>query len=240
MSQTHFIADLHLGDEQPRCTERFVGYTQGLAREAEALYILGDLFDAWIGDDDDAPTARAVVTALRELSTAGTAIYVQHGNRDFLIGEQFCQATGAQLLPDEHCIDLYGTPTLLMHGDLLCTDDVQYQAVRKQVRQPDWSATLLAQPLPVRRQLAAQYRQQSGEATSQLAADIMDVNTDAVEQAFTRHNVQQIIHGHTHRPHDHQLTIDRHTRQRRVLSDWHEDQGEVLQATASGIQRITV
>lgn len=230
-----FISDLHLAAERPRATELFLRFARDRARQAEALYVLGDLFDAWIGDDDGGPLATAVRGALSELTAAGVAVSFQGGNRDFLIGAQFVGATGVRLLPDHAVIDLYGVPTLLMHGDLLCTDDLDYQQARRMLRNPAFVADFLAKPLPARAALAAEYRRRSGEATSLKAEDIMDVNTDAVAQAMRAHGVRRLIHGHTHRPAIHDLSLDGTAAQRIVLAEWHDDEGQCVCVTADAV-----
>lgn len=231
---TLFISDLHLCAERPRITELFLDFLAREAAAAEALYILGDLFEYWIGDDaldggDNGDGTREIVVALRQLSAAGVPIFLLHGNRDFLLGENFCAATGCRLLSDPSVIDLYGEPTLLMHGDLLCTDDLEYQTVRRQVRDPRWIAQFLARTRPEREALVRGYRAQSQAVTQAKAAEIMDVNADAVAAAMTAHGVRRLIHGHTHRPAIHRLAQGK----RIVLGDWYE-QGSVLACDASG------
>lgn len=231
---TLFISDLHLCAERPRITELFLDFLTREAAAAEALYILGDLFEYWIGDDALASTEgddgmQAIVAALRRLTAAGVPVFVQHGNRDFLLGADFCAATGCELLPDPSLIDLYGEPTLLMHGDLLCTDDLEYQQVRRQLRDPRWIAQFLAHTRSERAALVRGYRAQSQAVTQAKPAEIMDVNSDAVAAAMASHGVRQLIHGHTHRPAVHRLPHGR----RIVLGDWYE-QGSVLACDADG------
>lgn len=230
-----FISDLHLAPDRPRATAIFLRFAGGRARAAESLYILGDLFDAWIGDDDDGPLAIAVRRALRELTAAGVAVYFQGGNRDFLVGERFAADTGVRRLADFTVVDLYGTPTLLTHGDLLCTDDLDYQRARAMLRSPAFVADFLAKPLPARAALAAEYRRRSGEATSLKAEDIMDVNADTVSRALREHGVRRLIHGHTHRPAIHALTLDGAPAERIVLAEWHDDAGHCVSVTAAGL-----
>lgn len=213
---TLFISDLHLDAERPAITRAFLHFLDTKAREAQALYILGDLFEAWIGDDDDSDLAQRVQQALRAYSNAGHQLYFMAGNRDFLVGQGFVEATGCTLLDDPTLIDLYGRPTLLLHGDTLCTDDVDYQAFRQQARNPDWQAPLLAQPLPVRRQLAAQLRAKTSSLAAMKAEDIMDVNRDEVVRVMQASDARLMIHGHTHRPDRHPLP----TGERIVLGDW--------------------
>lgn len=215
--QTLFISDLHLDGGRPDLIAAFLDWARGPARRAERVYILGDLFEAWIGDDDDQPWVATVVQALRALGDSGVSVALQHGNRDFLIGERFCRETGAGLLDEAAVIDLYGRSALLLHGDTLCTDDVGYQAFRMQVRAPAWQQAVLGRPLAERRALAAQLRNDSRTAQDGKQADIMDVNAAAVEAAMRGHGVDLLIHGHTHRPARHRLD-DR--AERIVLGDW--------------------
>lgn len=219
---TLFISDLHLHESRPAVTEAFYQFLDNRASGAEALYILGDFFDAWIGDDDDAPLNAEVAQHLRQLSDHGTRIYVMHGNRDFLLGENFAKTAGATLIADPTLIDLYGQPTLLMHGDTLCTLDTEYQAFRQQVRSSAWQQQILAQPLAARRALAAQIRAQSKSMNSMKAEDIMDVTPEEVVRVMRDAGVRQLIHGHTHRPARHPLAIDGMAAERIVLGDWHD------------------
>jgi len=230
-----FISDLHLKPESPQLAAILLDLLHGRARDAEALYVLGDLFEAWPGDDDlDDPFNAPVVAGFRAAADAGTRLHFQHGNRDFLLGPKFMAATGGTLLPEEVVIDLHGVPTLLMHGDQLCTDDLAYQQFRAQVRNPPWQQALLAQPLAARKHLARQMREGSDAAKSGKSMDIMDVNGDAVAAAFRRHGVERMIHGHTHRPARHLHDVDGTARERIVLADW-RDTGHVLEAAADGV-----
>lgn len=224
---TLFVSDLHLDPARPATTALFLDFLARQARQTEACYILGDLFEAWIGDDDDTELGRVVVNALRSLADSGVPVYFLHGNRDFLIGPRFASESGIQLLPETEVIDLYGEPVLLLHGDTLCTDDVDYQAFRAQVRNPVWQARLLEQPLAQRRALAGQLRETSRQALQQKATDITDVNPAAVNQALRAHGVRRMIHGHTHRPAIHEWTLDELPVRRAVLGDWYV-QGSVL------------
>ena len=230
---TLFISDLHLEPTRPAITTLFLDFLEQRARRAEALYILGDLFEAWIGDDDDADIGRTVAAALRTLTDQGVPTFFLHGNRDFLLGERFAAASGIQLLPESMVIELGGERVLLLHGDTLCTDDVEYQAFRTQVRDPAWQARTLALPLAQRRALAGQLRETSRQATRQKAADITDANPTAVDQALRAHGVHRLIHGHTHRPALHDWTLDGQAARRAVLGDWY-DQGSVLVCDAAG------
>ncbi len=228
-----FVADLHLDARRPAISELFLAFLAGEARHAGALYILGDLFEAWIGDDA-VSSEDPIIAGLRCLSDSGVAIYVMHGNRDFLLGEDFAAMTGAQLLPEPCRIEIDGEPTLLMHGDSLCVDDVEYQRFRAMVRDPDWQAQFLAKPLGERQAFAEQARTESAHQTSQLDNAITDVNAEAVERSMADHGVRQLIHGHTHRPAIHELTLAGEPAQRIVLGDWFE-QGSVLRARSGAL-----
>lgn len=232
---TLFISDLHLSEERPAITERFVRFLQEDAPAAEALYILGDLFEAWLGDDMVLPEYHRAITALKALGDRGVPIYVMHGNRDFLLGEEFCRQSGATLLDDPAIIDLYGTPTLLLHGDTLCTDDVDYQKFRSMVRDPAWQSALLARSPEERLALAREYRDMSQNEMSHKAEAIMDVNPQAVEQLMRETGIYHMIHGHTHRPGRHEFEVDGQPATRIVLGDWYE-QGSVLVCSAAGCQ----
>ena len=221
---TLFISDLHLSQERPHITRLLLGFLQGPARDAEALYILGDLFEAWLGDDMVLPDYAQTIAELKRLS-AVTPVFVMHGNRDFLLREGFTEMTGAELLADEVIIDLYGNRALLMHGDTLCTDDVAYQEFRAMVRDPAWQQAMLAKSPQERLELARQYREISKTETQAKGEMIMDVNQQAVEQAMQRHAVSLLIHGHTHRPAIHDFTLDGAAARRIVLPDWYEQGG---------------
>ena len=219
---------------------QFLHFLRTQAREAQALYILGDLFEAWIGDDEDSELAKAVRAGLRELSDSGVPVYLMRGNRDFLLGTAFAQATGAQLLPDPCVLSLEGEPTLLMHGDLLCSDDHSYLAFRREVRQPAWRERFLGQSIEARRAFAEQAREasrghQQGLRDQGKLEAITDVNEATVAATLERHGVRRIIHGHTHRPAIHSLQADGHTAQRIVLGDWYQ-QGSVLRLSANGLE----
>lgn len=225
---TLFIADLHLDDARPDITdlfERFLASPE--ARSANAFYILGDLVEAWIGDDDDAPLPARIAAATRALRDAGVPVYFMVGNRDFLLGEAFAERAGMTLLDDGTVHEIEGAPTLLMHGDVLCTDDVEYQAVRAQVRTAAWKAQILAMPLEARRAFAAKARSDSKSRTGQTDETIMDVNQGAVENAMRAAGVRRLVHGHTHRPAVHDFALDGQPAQRIVLGDWY-DHGSVL------------
>jgi UDP-2,3-diacylglucosamine hydrolase len=231
---TLFIADLHLDPSRPAITELFESYlASDEVRHADALYILGDLVEAWIGDDDDAELPRRIAAAIRAVRDASVPVYFMAGNRDFLLGETYAQRAGLTLLDDGTVHDLYGHPTLLMHGDLLCTDDVAYQAVRQQVRTPQWKAQIMSMSLEARRAFAAKARAAIRAHTGATQESIMDVNTDAVQQALRDAGVNRMIHGHTHRPAIHALQLDGHPAERIVLGDWYEH-GSVLKVTPAG------
>jgi UDP-2,3-diacylglucosamine hydrolase len=239
MKPTLFISDLHLEDAAPARTEWLAAFLSGPASEATALYILGDLFEFWIGDDALSPTAQHVAKALGKLGAAGVNCFFMHGNRDFLVGEKYARLAGMELLPEEHVIDLCGTPTLLLHGDSLCTDDVEYQALRRQVRNPDWQAGVLALSIEERLQMASQAREASKQHTRSASMEIMDVNQQAVEEAFDRHGVPRMIHGHTHRPARHSVELRNGPAERIVLSDWYK-QGSFLRVSEDSIESVTI
>jgi len=223
-----FISDLHLTEERPEANERFIAFLEDKARAAETLYILGDFFEYWIGDDDLGEAFNAVIAGLlADLTRRGVPVYLMHGNRDFLIGEQFCAATGAMLLQDPVVEKIQGEKTLLVHGDTLCTDDLDYQAWRRKARDPAFQAEFLAKPLAERRRAIVQMREKSKQVVQEKTAEIMDVNDDAVRQALRRHGVRRLIHGHTHRPGRHTLEVDGERCERWVLPDWYGRGGYV-------------
>lgn len=217
---TLFISDLHLEKDRPDLSDAFVRFCETEATHAKALYILGDLVDAWLGDDDDSEIPQLVTQTLASLSGQGVEVYLMPGNRDFLYGDDFAKASGCTLLSDPTVIELSGKTTLLMHGDSLCTDDQEYMAFRAQIRNPEMQALLLAKPLAERRAIAKQLRDQSKSANARKAEDIMDVNQQAVLDAMHEHQAQQLIHGHTHRPHVHELELNGTVATRTVLGDW--------------------
>lgn len=219
---TLFISDLHLDSARPRITELFLQFLEHEARQAETLYILGDFFEAWIGDDDPDPHHARVMDGLSALTETGVPVYFMHGNRDFLIGNGFAQRTGCRLLEDPTVIELNGTSTLLMHGDTLCTDDTEYQQFRAMVREPAWQRSFLAKPLAERRAFAARARSESKSRTRGKSEYIMDVNQQAVERAMLEHGVTRLIHGHTHRPAIHPFQAGGKSLTRIVLGDWYE------------------
>lgn len=227
-TEIQFISDLHLAWDKPEITERFLHYLENQATTARNLYILGDLFDAWVGDDDFSPPTPKIRASLKKLSESGTKIYFQQGNRDFLVGNRFCEETGISLLDDPYVIDLFGVPTLLMHGDLLCTDDLPYQAFRLKARSPEWQQDVLSKPLFARLLVARWYRVRSFFHKRKKAQDIMDVNQDTVVNTMAKNNCLRLIHGHTHRPNVHNFEINGTPAQRYVLTDWTKDKGGVL------------
>ena len=227
MASLLFISDLHLSAHTPQINQRFIHFLHRLPEDAQALYILGDLFDAWIGDDDDAPYITPIRQALQAASRRSD-IFFQHGNRDFLLGKTFARSCGIQLLPEEQLLDINGQRVLLVHGDQLCTDDLDYQQAKLKIRSPEFIQDFLSRPLAERRQLAAHYRSLSGEATSTKKQDIMDVNQQAVVKLLRRHNCTLLIHGHTHRPAIHRVKDDNIVAQRIVLSDWTKNSASAL------------
>ncbi|MEM8816827.1 MAG: UDP-2,3-diacylglucosamine diphosphatase [Pseudomonadota bacterium] len=224
---TLFISDLHLETDRPDIGEQFFAFVDGEARDAEALYILGDLFDAWVGDDDPNPHYADVKTALRALVDSGVPVYFMHGNRDFMIGEDFAAETGVKILPDPIAVDLYGDHVLLSHGDALCTDDFEYQQIRVMTRKPEWQATMRAKPLEERLMIARAARAESQARGQTIDMDIMDVNDRAVKKTLLDYGVDILLHGHTHRPNVHEVDLGERKAKRIVLGDWY-DQGSVL------------
>lgn len=214
------MSDLHLDADRPEATRAFHRFLEQRASGAEALYVLGDLFEAWVGDDDDSALAQEVVEALAQLTAGGTAVFFARGNRDFLVGDDFARRSGVVLLEDASVVAIGGERVLLMHGDSLCTDDHDYQQFRATVRDPKWQAQFLALPLAARRALAAQARDASRISTSGKPMEIMDVNASAVAEAMRLNGVRRLIHGHTHRPAVHEFELDGAAAVRTVLGDW--------------------
>lgn len=230
MPSTLFISDLHLDAARPAVSAALAAFLERHST-CERLYILGDLFESWIGDDDDTAVAAETAGLLKRFSDGGPDLLVMVGNRDFLIGQTFCHTVGATLLADPTVIDLYGTPTLLLHGDSLCTGDTEYQAFRQTARSPEWQSDLLSRGLEERRTVASRLRAMSREANSNKAEDIMDVTPAEVDRVMRRHGVTQLIHGHTHRPGRHEEPAGT----RWVLGDW-DRQGWVLEAAPGEIR----
>ena len=230
---TLFISDLHLDEKSPEIGEQFLAFLEGEAADADALYILGDLFESWVGDDDPNPHYAVMKSALRALVDSGVPVFFMHGNRDFMISDQFAEETGVTLLSDPTPIELYGEKVLLSHGDALCIDDKQYQQVRLMTRNPDWQAMMRAKPLQERIAFAESARQQSKEYNESVGEDIMDVNQDAVVGTFRTRDVDILLHGHTHRPAVHDVELEDRTAYRIVLGDWYEH-GSVVRWDENG------
>ena len=223
-----FISDLHLSPQRPEVTRAFVHFIETQASSAKALFVLGDLFEAWIGDDDTCSTGIEVQTAFKQLTDKGVALFIQHGNRDFFLGKRFCKATGATLLADEHLVEFNDQELLVMHGDTLCTDDVDYIRFRQRIRHPISKFLLQLLPLKARQKLAHNMRAKSKAANANKPSAIMDVNLNAVEKVMSKHQVKTLIHGHTHRPNRHQQKQG----ERIVLGDCHDRCWYVIWDTA--------
>jgi len=227
------ISDLHLEEGRPDITRAFLGLLAGRARNAESLYILGDFFEAWIGDDAMSPFQRSICQALRTLSDSGTNVFLMHGNRDFMIGKAFCKAAGCTFLKDPSVVNFNGEPVLLMHGDSLCTRDEAYMRMRRYLRHPLTLWVLRHLPLSTRHKLARKLRSESRAQTRMKANDIVDVTPDEVVRVMAESGVQTLIHGHTHRPAVHDVQLDGTTAQRIVLGDW-DREGWLLQIDEQG------
>ena len=219
------ISDLHLDESRPAVARAFFHYLQHLPEDTESLYLLGDIFEIWIGDDDDAAFIAEIKDALKKVSDSGIKLYCLHGNRDFLIADTFCQQTGCELLQEPVIVEQNQSRFMLMHGDALCIDDVEYQAFKQNIRNPDSIAFLLSKPLEERRALAQSLREQTKSMSSNKAADIMDVNDAEVERVMQALNADTLIHGHTHRPNRHKVTA---SKERIVLGDWHDLGWEII------------
>lgn len=235
--KTLFISDLHLEEQRPDITDIFLKFLREGTQDAQALYILGDFFEAWIGDDDLSPFNLRIINALQQRVQQGLPIYVTHGNRDFLLGKKFLRRSGCQLLPDEHVINLYGTPTLLMHGDTLCTLDTNYLAFRKKTRKWWVKKLILLKSLKKRQAMAAKMRSASKKHVSTAPDYVMDVTQSEVESVMKKHGVQHLIHGHTHREAVHPFTLNGAAATRTVLGAWHE-KGSVLICEANGNKNL--
>lgn len=240
MHSSYFISDLHLAPDLPRVTAGFLDLLEHI-RGAEALYVLGDLFEAWVGDDHRDDYNNRILAAFRALADSGTRLYFVHGNRDFLLGEGFAEATGGQLLPESQVIEAGGEKVLLMHGDQLCTADEKFMAFRAQSRDPAWQQAMLANPLEQRLMIAGMWRMQSKANQSNKPENIMDVTAVDVERVLRDSGATTLLHGHTHRPQVHALTVDGHAARRMVLGDWREDAGEavIARADADGLRLET-
>jgi UDP-2,3-diacylglucosamine hydrolase len=236
---TLFISDLHIDANSPDITQQFLRLADGEARDAEALYILGDLFESWVGDDAADADQLEAMNAIKGLTDRGVPCFVMHGNRDFLLGEQFCAMTGARLLSDPVIVTLYGEPVLVMHGDALCTDDRPYQRLRATVRNPEWQRQFLRLPIKSRRALAGAARVGSQAHTANLEYSITDVNPLSVNLAMRQAGTSTLLHGHTHRPAIHPLTVEGRACTRIVLGDWHA-QGSVLRWDKSGPELVSL
>jgi UDP-2,3-diacylglucosamine hydrolase len=235
MAPALFISDLHLAPERPGLVAAFHLLASGRARGAAALYVIGDLFDVWLGDDQlKEPLAAGVADALAALAASGTPVYLQRGNRDFLLGERFARAAGATLLPDAVVHDLHGTRTLIMHGDQLCTDDIDYQRWRALWQNPVHRRRASRLPYVVRRGISRFLRAGSRRATASKPEQIMDVNAGAVAAAMNEHQVTRLIHGHTHRPARHEFNVDDRACERYVLADWYQT-GSYLEVSPEAI-----
>jgi UDP-2,3-diacylglucosamine hydrolase len=234
-----FISDLHLDPQRPHSTREFLAFMERRARDAERLYILGDLFEAWIGDDDDDPGLAPILASLTAVARGGTICHFMHGNRDFLVGQSFAARTGFQLLGDYDTIDLYGERVLLTHGDLLCTDDERYMTLRATVRAPAWQRDFLAKPLGERREIANEMRAMSRTEVSAKTEEIMDVNAATVAATMRKAGVRTLLHGHTHRPGIHRFDLDGRDATRIVLGAWYEH-GSCLRWDDSGFELETL
>ena len=236
MKPTLLLSDLHLAPDRSAALAAFHAFAGGPAREAAAVYVMGDLFDAWIGDDQRRePFARAIVASLRGVRDAGVPVFVARGNRDFLLGADFARDAGATLMDEQTVVDIAGTATLLTHGDEFCTDDVDYQRFRAWSRDPRSQRRLLRLPYAARRLVAAWLRRGSRAATARKPESILDVNAAAVEQAFRTHSVTRIVHGHTHRPARHSSSVDGRACERIVLADW-DDRGHYVAIDHEGVR----
>ncbi|GGD67148.1 UDP-2,3-diacylglucosamine diphosphatase [Lacimicrobium alkaliphilum] len=235
MQPTLFVADLHLSEDRPDITAAFDAFMSEQAQNAAALYVLGDLFEAWIGDDDTSAFNQHIKQAFRRLTESGVPVYFIHGNRDFLVGKKFAHQTGIQLLPEQMVIDLYGEKVLIMHGDSLCTRDHKYMAFRKKSRGWWWPNLMLALPLWYRRKVAKNARKTSALHQKNSSEQIMDVTSSEVDRVMTEAGVSKLIHGHTHRPAIHKFQLGGKQAQRIVLGDWYS-QSSVLEVRADGMQ----
>ena len=231
--KTLFISDLHLEADTPEIGKQFLAFLEGEARDADTLYILGDLFEFWVGDDDPNEHYAAMKSAMRALVDSGVPVFFMHGNRDFMIGVDFAHETGVQILPDPHPVKIHGTSVLLSHGDAMCTDDVEYQQIRAMTRNPEWQAMMLTKSLAERLAFAAHARTESQSKNESSNGEIVDVNQDEVVKMIAEHGVEVLLHGHTHRPAVHDVDLGDRRAKRIVLGDWYE-QGSVLRWDENG------
>ena len=237
---TLFISELHLDDRRPETTRQALDFLTGPAQTADSVYILGDLFEFWIGDDALSASAVELAQSTAALNSVGVPCYFIHGNRDFLLGQSFAEQAGMQLLPEQVVVDLYGTATLLLHGDTLCTDDIEYQAFRQQTRNPLWQQGVLALSVEELLKMAHELRDASMQHTGSASMDIMDVNEAAVVSAFRENNVSRMIHGHTHRPAFHQHELEGGNQAERiVLADWYRS-GSYLEVSSQGVRSVDI
>jgi UDP-2,3-diacylglucosamine hydrolase len=235
MQDTLFISDLHLDEEQPAITDGLLAFLGREAGRAHALYVLGDLFESWVGDDNESPLISRVCAAFHAFASGGRPLFFMHGNRDFLLGAAFAARCGGSLIAENTLVNLHGTRTLLMHGDSLCTDDTEYQKFRAMVRSPAWQQAGLTLPLAARQAMAAKMRSESKTRNANLASNIMDVNADAVVAALNEHHADVLLHGHTHRPAVHQVDLGYRQAQRFVLGDWHPEKAWCVRANTQGL-----
>lgn len=240
MSRTYFISDLHLAPDLPRVTQGFLALLQQI-RGADALYVLGDLFEAWVGDDHRDDYNNRILAAFRALSDSGTKLFFVHGNRDFLLGQGFADATGGALLPESQVVDIYGRPVLVMHGDQLCTLDEKFMAFRTQSRDPAWQKAMLEKPLEQRLMMAQMWRMQSKANNANKPENIMDVTPSEAERVLAENGTAVLLHGHTHRPQVHEIVVAGQPARRIVLGDWREESGEAVigVADADGLRLDT-
>ncbi len=232
-----FISDLHISLEKAEITHQFISFLQNQAVTASAVYILGDLFDTWVGDDDNTPPNKKIKQQLKQLTDSGTQVYLQQGNRDFLLGQQFCDETGISLLDEYTVIDLFGVKTLLTHGDLLCTDDIAYQEFRQKSHTTEWKQNVLTKPLLLRLIVARWYRFRSFFHKRKKTQDIMDVNQQSTTHIMQKYDCFRLIHGHTHRPALHNFEINSTPAQRFVLAEWKNNSAELLRWNPEGFKR---
>ena len=234
---TLFLSDLHVSDQHPEISEHLEEFLLEEGSKADTIFVLGDLFEYWLGDDDPNPLFKEIKQLFKKLSDKNISIFFMHGNRDFLIGESFAEETGCHILHDPHVIDLYGKKILISHGDIFCTDDKEYQLFRNQTRDPAWKESILSKSLSFREEFAKKARLESSKHTSSKKNEIMDVNKDEILKMYEKYNVDLIIHGHTHRPAIHDIFFNGKNCQRIVLGDWYE-QGSILWCDETGFDLI--